>query len=280
MRTTAFLFFLIITGIRAADPPSGSILYQSHCAQCHESAKAGRIPSKATLQNMTPYMIMTALTSGVMKQQGASLSNDERWAVAHFLGSAAAAQIPASQLENRCLADAKSSGDSGAWTSWGARPDNWRFQSSGASGSFRGRRSQAKAQVGLWVAQCHHDALSAGRQSRPRLFGWRQWNGLCPRRTKRMRVLGHICQTSAFGHVDRSRWVNGGSVFWRCQRQRYGDLKSGKLLWQVRVADHPNALVTGTPAYSRGHLYVPVSSYEELGRISHTPANQRPRFDA
>jgi polyvinyl alcohol dehydrogenase (cytochrome) len=45
------------------------------------------------------------------------------------------------------------------------------------------------------------------------------------------------------------------------------DAASGKQLWNTRVGDHPNALVTGMPAYADGRLYVPVSSYEELAAV-------------
>jgi polyvinyl alcohol dehydrogenase (cytochrome) len=40
------------------------------------------------------------------------------------------------------------------------------------------------------------------------------------------------------------------------------DALTGKLLWSVKVDEHPNATLTGTPAYHDGVLYVPVSSLE------------------
>jgi polyvinyl alcohol dehydrogenase (cytochrome) len=40
------------------------------------------------------------------------------------------------------------------------------------------------------------------------------------------------------------------------------DARTGELLWSAKVDDHPNATVTGTPAYHDGRLYVPVSSLE------------------
>ena len=45
------------------------------------------------------------------------------------------------------------------------------------------------------------------------------------------------------------------------------DALSGKPLWQIRIDDHPAAMVTGTPAYFGGRLYVPVSSYEEASGV-------------
>ena len=40
------------------------------------------------------------------------------------------------------------------------------------------------------------------------------------------------------------------------------DAKTGKELWNVKVDDHPNATITGTPTFHDGMLYVPVSSLE------------------
>ena len=40
------------------------------------------------------------------------------------------------------------------------------------------------------------------------------------------------------------------------------DAKQGKALWSVKVDDHPNATITGTPTFHDGVLYVPVSSLE------------------
>jgi polyvinyl alcohol dehydrogenase (cytochrome) len=42
------------------------------------------------------------------------------------------------------------------------------------------------------------------------------------------------------------------------------DAATGQPRWQLRADDHPAAMVTGTPAYYNGRLYVPVSSYEEV----------------
>jgi polyvinyl alcohol dehydrogenase (cytochrome) len=40
------------------------------------------------------------------------------------------------------------------------------------------------------------------------------------------------------------------------------DAKTGKELWNVKVDDHPNATITGTPTFQDDVLYVPVSSLE------------------
>ena len=36
------------------------------------------------------------------------------------------------------------------------------------------------------------------------------------------------------------------------------DALTGQLIWRTRIDDHPSATLTGTPALSKGMLYVPV----------------------
>lgn len=44
------------------------------------------------------------------------------------------------------------------------------------------------------------------------------------------------------------------------------DASTGKLIWKVRVEEHPLARVTGSPQFYKGALYVPVASGEEWAR--------------
>jgi polyvinyl alcohol dehydrogenase (cytochrome) len=44
------------------------------------------------------------------------------------------------------------------------------------------------------------------------------------------------------------------------------DFDTGKLVWAVRPENHPNATITGTPAWYDNRLYVPISSGEEGAR--------------
>jgi polyvinyl alcohol dehydrogenase (cytochrome) len=48
------------------------------------------------------------------------------------------------------------------------------------------------------------------------------------------------------------------------------DAGTGKLLWKAKADDFPVARVTGTPAFDRGRLYVPVASGEETAGAAST----------
>src|SRR5712692_694282 len=64
--------------------PNGEAVYKQHCAACHEGTMP-RMPTRETLRSVTPEAIETALSSFLMRRQGASLSAAERRAVAEFL---------------------------------------------------------------------------------------------------------------------------------------------------------------------------------------------------
>ena len=65
--------------------------------------------------------------------------------------------------------------------------------------------------------------------------------------------------------------VNGAPVvfFGDVTGQLYAvDATNGKPIWQLRTDDHPAAMITATPAYYSGRLYVGVSSFEESAAVS------------
>src|SRR5882672_6263565 len=75
-----------ILALALSQAPNGATLFDNHCASCHAGADM-RVPSVAALRQRTPDAIVAALVSGVMRQQGAELSDAERRAVAEFLSA-------------------------------------------------------------------------------------------------------------------------------------------------------------------------------------------------
>jgi polyvinyl alcohol dehydrogenase (cytochrome) len=131
-------FYLLIIApllLCAADDPYAAQLFQKNCASCHDSASgaAGRVPQVAVLKTMTPAAILRTLESGVMKQQAAPLSADERLKLASLIGTAVTAEKRPEELANRCAAGA-SFKEGTAWASWGGGLTNMRFQSAKDAG--------------------------------------------------------------------------------------------------------------------------------------------------
>src|SRR5215469_16834396 len=86
----------------------GFAVFQQHCVSCHGNPAFERAPSPAALRAMSPERIYTALTTGLMKSVGDTLTEQDRRRVseslaAQFLGSAQAGDI--STMPNRCASN-------------------------------------------------------------------------------------------------------------------------------------------------------------------------------
>src|SRR5262245_12797638 len=76
----------------AAPPPAGQrgapgtengiAVFQTQCMTCHGNPNVERAPSPAAIREMSPERIYEALTAGLMKDQGAKLSDQDRRGVA------------------------------------------------------------------------------------------------------------------------------------------------------------------------------------------------------
>jgi polyvinyl alcohol dehydrogenase (cytochrome) len=253
--------FLTVLCFGAED---GARVYQEHCAQCHESG-AVRIPSQSVLRQHTSAGIRRTLEAGVMKQQSSLLTSEQRQAVALWLGGATPVSVDSSRVANSCKAPVAASGDKrSAWTSWGAGLENRRFQDSEGAGFAGSDVSKLKLKWAFGVPN------AATMRSQPALYGGRVFFG---------------AETS-FYYLDAasgcSYWVteltanirsgiaiaeDSGNLmlFFGDENGQVQALdgNTGKPLWKVHLDAHPATLVTGTPAYYQGRLYVPFSSAEE-----------------
>jgi len=118
----------------AADDPYAALLFQKNCAACHSSAsQAARIPQLDALKTLTPVTILRALETGVMKEQAAQLSANERLALANYLGKPVTTQRRREELTNPCPAGPAWK-DTSSWASWAPGLTNARFQSAADAG--------------------------------------------------------------------------------------------------------------------------------------------------
>src|ERR1700684_2091776 len=73
---------------RFSGTETGFATFQTKCMGCHGNpTMAGRVPDPATLRQFSPEKIYEALTTGAMKTQGSSLSDDQKRMLAIFLSS-------------------------------------------------------------------------------------------------------------------------------------------------------------------------------------------------
>lgn len=254
---------LAVSGCWAADDPLGVALYQKHCATCHDAPDAqSRIPAKSALKKMPAAVIIQALESGAMKQQGGALSRVEKLSLAKLLGSSETAVNPTSA--NPCpTADWQPRVATGDWRGWSASDANWRFQPT------PGLDASAVPKLKLKWAFGFPGGTSV--RSQPTVFGGRLFIGAHDGTIYALNaatgcqhwsttVPAPIRSSTAIGQVQ-GRWIllagdTGGYL-------HALDATTGAPLWKVRPETHPAALLTGTPVIHEGRVYAGVASYEE-----------------
>lgn len=241
------------------DNHPGKGLFEANCAGCHNGG-VPKAPNQVWLEMMSPDAVLAAMNGGVMAQQAANLSPQQRVQIAEYLARVSLADYKPPAPPAKCGSAALNGGPPPALVGWGH--DNRRFVPAEAAGL-------TKAQVpGLKLkwAFAYPGAIRA--RSQPTI-GWGT-----------VFVGGHDGTIYAFDLATGClRWSNRVSAEVRtaivadpkAKRLYFGDIlgrayaldaMDGKLLWKRKVDDHPNATITGTPTLAAGMLYVPVSSLE------------------
>src|SRR5262249_32670520 len=111
-----------------AQAPTGAKVYEDNCAQCHSAAQQDpRTPALGVRRRRTVDEIRGALTTGKMREQGSSLSEAERRAVATYLGTASSAL--SGSFAGMCTAAPAFDPSKGpSWMAWSPDASNTRFQ--------------------------------------------------------------------------------------------------------------------------------------------------------
>lgn len=254
---------------------NGIATFQTQCMSCHGNPKVDRAPSPNAIREMSPERIYTALTTGVMKEQGDKLSDQDRRGVAEFmagrpLGSATAGD--AKSMPNQCrnnpaLTDPSRSP---AWNGWGGDSSNSRFQSAQAAGLTVAQVPRLKLKWAFGfpsgVSANAQPTIASGRvfvgsdngyvyslDAQSGCVYWSFENGSIVRNAL---VIGPV---SGQGSSRYAVYFGDGkaNVFAL-------DAQNGKLLWKTKVDEHFVARITAGARLYNGKLFVPVSSSEEF----------------
>ncbi len=255
--------------VDAAPTPSGRQIYQRTCAECHDGA-VQKAPHREMLALMTPEAVRRALEHGVMQRQAAALTPAERVRVAEFLagtamGSAAAYDVP------RCSgSEAALDLDRPPTTrNWGLSLGNTRYLEVKAAGltaedlprlavkwavRFPGAnraRSQPAFAGGEILVGSHDGKVYALDEQ----TGCARWHFQAAAEVR----TGIVVEPWQAGDASARPHAWFGDVLGNVYAI---DLSTGHGIWRQRADEHPNATITGAPAYHDGRLYVPVSSLE------------------
>jgi polyvinyl alcohol dehydrogenase (cytochrome) len=223
------------------------------------------MPSRDVLQQRTSAYILKILTTGTMKEQATQLSPEERRAIALMLGRKTAESVDPLKISNPCKSNASLAGSqSSSWTNWGGGLENQRFQPAAAARLTPEMVSRLKLKWAFGVPEV------TAMRAQPVVYdgnivfgggtmlysvdaesGCTRWSTELPaalRSGLSMGTLG-VRKLAFFG--------DGGA------NVHAVDAATGAPVWQKHVDDHPSAVITGTPLYHAGKLYVTVSSIEE-----------------
>jgi polyvinyl alcohol dehydrogenase (cytochrome) len=242
----------------------GSAAYTRVCAACHDTG-ANRAPPSSALANLSPAAIVRIVTEGPMKEQAASLSAEEKVAVAEFItGHMLGAQAAAKPLMCPANPEWFDAAQPPAFDGWGLDARN----SHAIPASVARLDKTALGRLKLKWALGFPSTLYS--RSQPALAGGAMFVGGddgtvyaldpktgCAHWT--FNASGAIRSGVVVGGGDKPR-VYFGDVLGKAYAL---DARTGKLLWSRAVDAHPNATLTASPALHDGVLYIPVSSLEE-----------------
>ncbi len=127
-------------------PPPGIGVFNQNCAACHTEQgmnMGGRqIPNIATLRSLPPERIYDSLVTGKMQDQGASLSDPQKRAVATWLSGRQLVDVAGTDVnamqQGVCASPTPLTPDKARWSGWGNSANNSRFQAEDAAGLSAG----------------------------------------------------------------------------------------------------------------------------------------------
>jgi len=258
-----------VVGLSAGQPANndGKELYGQHCATCHDGAVA-RAPDRSALTKLSAEAIRSALASGSMRTQAASLSVAERERIIAFLSlqtgqqagtPQSAACPPAPSAFDRPLTKPH-------WNGWGGDESQSRFQPASMA-------QLTAADVPALKVKWAFGFPDVGQMyGQPTIVGGRLFEGSAGRKVYSLDAeTGCVhwtvdtempVRTAITVGQDGPRWL----AFFGDQRANaYAvDAVTGELRWKVRLDEHAAAVITGAPMLAGGVLYVPTSSAEEV----------------
>ena len=250
----------------------GFAVFQQHCVSCHGNPAYERAPAPATLRTMSPERIYNALTAGVMKPVGDTLTEEDKRRVSEslagqLLGSDQAGD--AAKMPNRCRSNPPFHDAAGAgWNGWGNGLENHRFQSASAAGLTAASVSRLQLK---WAFGYPGGTSSYGQ---PTVVGGRVFVGTDTGYIYSLdaasgcvywsyRTGAGVRNAMTVGPIKTKIGVRSAVFFGDLKASAYAiDAQDGKEIWKTRVEENFAARVTAAPSLSGGRLYVPISAWE------------------
>ncbi len=238
----------------------GRALFEENCLTCH-GGDVAKAPAAVWLEMMSPDLLLSAMNDGIMKEQSAHLTSEQRSLIAEYVSRTSLADYKPPEPPAMCADDAMTyTGKPPARVGWGH--DTRRF----VSADIAGISPEQVPNLSLKWSFAYPSALRA--RSQPAI-GWNtiyvgsqdgrvyafdldtgctRWTWRAPAEVRTAIVVDPDSERLYFADVHARVYAMNA--------------KTGELLWQTKIDDHPNATVTGSPSLGDGQLFVPLSSLE------------------
>jgi polyvinyl alcohol dehydrogenase (cytochrome) len=248
-----------------ADPVAvqGSALYEQHCDSCH-SLPDMKAPDLATLKQMPYTRVSRSLEFGMMMQQAAHLTGEERYAISKFLSSDSSEARDEWIAEHSCRSRKLYSVNPGSEDNWGFGTSNRRALEQGveissanvdslslkwslAFPSVTEMRSQPVAvDDALFVATANGNVFGVDQDSG--CIRWRFAADSAVRSSLNLAVAADGKPTLFF--ADDLGTVYAVSA------------NEGRLRWKQALRWFPVSVISGSLTFFEDRLFVPISTFE------------------
>jgi virginiamycin B lyase len=248
-----------------ADPveAQGATLYEQHCDTCH-SLQEMKAPALSTLKQMPYTRVARSLEFGIMMQQAAHLTSDERYAIAKYLSSANSQARDEWIDDQACESQAPLSVAPGAEDNWGFGKGNQRSLDTGTRistanvdqlelawalavpGATEMRSQPVSADGILFLATSNGNVLAIDQASG--CVHWRYSANSSVRSSLNLDTTSDGKPTLYFAD-------DLGNVYAL-------NANNGRLRWSQSLRWFPVSIISGSLAFHDDVLYVPISTFE------------------
>jgi polyvinyl alcohol dehydrogenase (cytochrome) len=266
MRSVIAVTFALSTLAPAlyAAPVSGEAVYQQRCAACHDAANP-RVPPRDELKKLSVTRILRALDFGEMNNVASKLRQDEREAVASYLGVPGGdVPVPAKAYcaDRRVRLAGRGKAE---WNGWSPALTNTRYQPGDAAGLTLDQIPRLKLK---WAYGFDGDIVAFAQ---PTVLDGHLFVGSASGLVQALNVESGCVQWvfQAMGPVrsallavplrDKHALLFGDTTGWFYSIEA----ETGRLLWKKRPEPHEATRLTGAPLAYQGTVFVPVASWEE-----------------
>ncbi len=258
-----FAFGLLAPALAAAQI-SGEAVYQQRCAVCHDSGNP-RIPSRDQVKKLSVARILRTLDFGEMQNVASKLRQDEREAVASYLGvPGGSGEVPAkAYCADRTVK--LTSHSKWEWNGWSPALTNTRYQTADAAGLTLSQIPRLKLK---WAYGFDGDIIAFAQ---PTVLNGHLFVGSASGLVQALNAESGCVEWvfQAVGPVrsailavplgDKHALLFGDTIGWLYAVEA----ETGHLMWKKRPEPHEATRLTAAPLAYQDTVFVPVASWEE-----------------